>query len=433
MVIKEEGWAIKSVEWVPYADIPLFGNYEYNPLIDPPYISPFAQRAQIGIYADVDAYPQQDQTLTHYTYADVKVIIEGLIPQGGAYVMLEKIDPPNDYLPNELRLEDDNVNENFSWMDSSVLHFIWSEGDEPVMATELQHTLAVGTYAGNNYIIKANKCIATQSGLLYNYAIDPDEINNYVLSNKTLTVWRRLWMETDAVAGAGALDDSLLKREMQKACISVMDLNYTSSPIPDTPMTVSTNQLNLGMVDASKNNQNLFSSNSFWYLHAIAAKKLLIVNGNADKMTIYKDQFGNITNIHKQKISISNDYGALGVAIDVHNTNMIKDTVFVFNETIENRAGTEHPEHTIVTNDVSSPYIYPDASTLKKDTLLHEIVHMFGIGDNERGLDDNIIYDIMCYTYNSTEGPAPVIAYEHIKKMQQCTYPSTTKTPQPTE
>jgi len=48
---------------------------------------------------------------------------------------------------------------------------------------------------------------------------------------------------------------------------------------------------------------------------------------------------------------------------------------------------------------------------------------LFRIWDNEKGSDGNIIYDIMCYTYNSTDGPTPVIALENIKKIQQRDFP----------
>ena len=438
VLIKEVGWAIKSVEWVPYAETLLFEGFEYNPLINPPYISSFVNRPQIGIYADVDAYPQANQTLTNYTYADIKVTIEGLIPPEGAYVMLEKIDPPNDYLPDEFRSEGDNVNENFSWIDGSSLKFTWSTDQNPIMNTVLQSTVSVSTQPGNNYIIKASKGKADDPtpGSIFSPPpeIDPDEVDNYVLSDKTLTVWRRLWMETDTVEGAGPLDDSLLKQEMKKACIVVMDLHYSSPPIVDVAMEAegkkdangnfirfSDGKIDyhhniLDLVSGSKDHVTPSPSSDFWYVHAISAKKLHMIDGEADVMTITKDVFGNIIDIVATSTQISNDYSVLGIRIP-------NNTVLVFNETIEDRAGEEHPNHTIVVNGVSSPYIYPDAGTIKRDTLLHEIVHMFGIGDNENGSDSNIIYDIMCYTYNSKDGSKPVIAYEHVRKMQECTNP----------
>ena len=241
--------------------------------------------------------------------------------------------------------------------------------------------------------------------------------NNKVKS-EILTVWRRLWMETDVVAGAGALDDSLLKPEMRKVCIEVKDLGYPPYSIPATQMFMNYDQeiQNVPSVIGPSKSFPGFSSPSFWYAHAIAANNLLMTGCSYYINTIIKDSHGNIIDIitKEEDNTGKTDDRVLGIACVVPNT------VIVFNGTIEKYAGTEHPNHKIKIGGVEYPYIYPDVATLKKTILLHEIIHLFGIGDNEKGSNGNIIYDIMCYGYNLSDG-APVIAIDHIKAIQQCT------------
>lgn len=303
----------------------------------------------------------------------------------------------------------------------------------------------MGTQPGDNYkvIARKGKTVVSETDPDDPWAlpplpgapvIDEEEKDCFLTTRDTLTVWRRLWLETDRVENAGDLETSLLESEMLKACISVKFLDYNSPDIPDLGMSVEGKRGIDEQFERDPEGKVLYESDGiqivhgsrdhlvpqigpdFWYVHAIAAKKILMVSGEVEVMTVIRDQSGNIEDILVTFKEVMNEYGALGLYIG-------NNTILVFNETIEERAGTEHPEHTIVTNGVSSPYVYPDAATLKKDTLLHEVVHLFKIDDNERGLDGNIIYDIMCYTYNSTDGPRPVIAYEHIQRMQQCVLP----------
>jgi len=97
--------------------------------------------------------------------------------------------------------------------------------------------------------------------------------------------------------------------------------------------------------------------------------------------------------------------------------------VHVHNGAINKYAGTSSSYHKIIIGTNSQPYVLPSVSVLKKDVLLHEILHLFGLKDNQKDKNGNYIYDIMSYTYNTATCPEPVIAQENQQKIQSCSVP----------
>jgi len=162
-------------------------------------------------------------------------------------------------------------------------------------------------YAGDNWILLAS---ASQARVSQSKMDDSSKANRYTVittaangddipANRSdmLTVWRTLWMETDAVPGAGGLDSSLLKQEMLNACIRVEDLDYFLSVISTDQMFVIYGKDAQGkpiildqnitiVLDGSKDCP-VSSSPSFWYFQAVAADSIHITGGKFDVNTIY--------------------------------------------------------------------------------------------------------------------------------------------------
>jgi hypothetical protein len=209
---------------------------------------------------------------------------------------------------------------------------------------------------------------------------------------------------------------------MRNACIEVVDLPYIPSTIASTQMQINftLRSENVSTIIAGNKDCPVNSSPEFWYARVIAANSVHITGGTIGVNKVKKVN-GKVTEI----ISTieSNPYNPNDRVLGMRMT-AIADTVFVFNHTITTYAGKNHPKHTIsIDNGPNIPYVYPSTATMKKDTLLHEIIHLFGILDNQKGSDGNYIYDIMCYTWNSDDGPTPVIVDENIQKIQQRAYP----------
>jgi len=70
----------------------------------------------------------------------------------------------------------------------------------------------------------------------------------------------------------------------------------------------------------------------------------------------------------------ANPYTPFDYALGMTRVPNLPNTIFVFNGTIDKYAGTNLPEHKVIIDDgPPDPYVYPDAGTIKKDTLLHEV------------------------------------------------------------
>ena len=159
VLIKDAGWAVKSVEWVtnPYGN-DLFGTWTGR-----------------SVYADRNTPPDpNDPNNVNHRYVTVIVTVEGILPVNGGMVTLQGLDPPNASYPS---VNNDNNGDS-----------LYIVNDTLVFTNQIrtQSTPAkVGINAGDNYIVEAT----AHNG----------KPNNNVKS-EILTVWRRLWMELDQMA-----------------------------------------------------------------------------------------------------------------------------------------------------------------------------------------------------------------------------------------
>ena len=413
-------WRVQSVEWQEHPN--------GNAFVD-------TWTEGLSVYADKDTPDASNP----WTFVDVVVTIEGYVPVGGGIVVLDKMDPPNECVLDGY--EGDNNDSGFSFVPKggvvgpipgNILIFE-QNGEKSKTAT-----VSVAPFAGNNYRVKAVKGMLNPNPPFPNfndaftYIADQNDTDEAVMTPEVLTVWRRLWMECDEMVGAGSPDTSLLSK-LEKACISVIDLEYASAPITSTVIIADSNDpsgLDVStIISSSRDFTGSTSDSAFWYVQAIAADKMIINGFPADVMKVYKDSAGNFISAMKKGDPIDdpggspppplqNDDHALGIH------GLYSNTVFVFNGAIDKYTGTNHPEHEIVIdNGTPVPYVYPDVSTLKRNVLLHEIIHMFGVADNEKS-SSGYIYDIMCYTYNTADCPEQIIADAHIWAIQRCSRPS---------
>jgi len=159
-VQEEAAWWIESVEWVK--------NSNGNELVN--------TRTGISVYADKDA----PNATNDYRNVNVIVTIGGVVPTGGGTMTLVCIDPENASVPRATGKED--TPDNYDGIDifngAKTISVKFTHGG-PVTQTV---TVTVGIHAGDNYNVLA----IPSSGKPY-------------AESETLTVWRRLWVECDAM------------------------------------------------------------------------------------------------------------------------------------------------------------------------------------------------------------------------------------------
>jgi hypothetical protein len=149
VVIKDEGWAVKSVEWEssPYGN-DLFYTWTGR-----------------SVYADQNT---PNVVGNDYLKMNVVVAIEGFLPTGGGTVNIGWIDPPNASGTGA-------ANYTQLGLSTTSLTFYNNNLTQTVTST-------VGMHPGDNYIVKATA--------------NNGKLNNTVYS-EILTVWRRFWLELD--------------------------------------------------------------------------------------------------------------------------------------------------------------------------------------------------------------------------------------------
>ena len=210
VIIKDAGWAVKSVEWQK--------NVNGNNLI--------------GTWTGLSVYADKNTPTANNAYQDVDVVVtvEGLLPPLGGMVSLEKYDPPNACVSDGY--VDDNYSDTFSFATSSLAYMLFMPGQFVKTATA-----TVSTNSGNNYHIKATG--GTTPRVVY---------------SEVLTVWRRLWVEFDALEVAEFNDMSLATAQLNRAC--VMPMLYPDDN--NEPMIIS-----VGPVSEDTLYNYLLSNNSF--------------------------------------------------------------------------------------------------------------------------------------------------------------------------
>ena len=226
VLIKEVGWAIKSVVWAedPYGN-ELIGKWTGK-----------------SIYADKNT-PSANNA---YRNVDVIVTVEGLLPtlnQGGGTVTLVCLDPANASGTGAANYDGTNIFYGTSTSYSLTFYSNYDynyDGDNNKMTQKI--LAIVGDNAGDNYKIKATA----------NNGNPNNGIPNQIVHSETLTVWRRLWVECDFVKywdeefnGSNIIigDDPISlpspenylahsKQELEKACVQIeMYDNPNSSPL----------------------------------------------------------------------------------------------------------------------------------------------------------------------------------------------------------
>ena len=209
VLIKDAGWAVKSVEWQQNANgNELFGTWTGR-----------------SVYADSDT---PNPVYSDYRNVDVVVTVEGLLPVNGGVVVLDCLDPPNASNTGAANYDGTSI---FHLGTSSfaILTFYNLAPFCPIPPQTI--TTKVGSHAGDNYIIAAT----ADNG-------KPDN----VVKSEILTVWRRLWVECDFVkviidpdippiplpSPEGYLDHA--RQELERACVKI-ELYDNPNPSPVYP------------------------------------------------------------------------------------------------------------------------------------------------------------------------------------------------------
>jgi len=315
---------------------------------------------------------------------------------------------------------------------------------------------------GDNYITVAYPSDQTKvqiSGndeIKYSGSLDPwgESLNFDTVfpgpKSTKLTVWRHFNVEHDWLKGYSNADTALLVSEFASICITVSDMGGHDANDPkkqefELPQFVSEIFDVFADVNTVRNQcrdtrfANLQSSNDYWYQQMVRINKFkMAIGSQVNVVTINfnaNNEFEWVGAINTTVTPVLQER-ALGINLGPNGFNNL---IFISNGALTSFANTVHPTHKVALKDVNGvqsiyDYVYPDELTLRKDTFLHEVIHSFGIADNDLN-----IFDIMTYGYSSSGTVGyldngtktinfntttyPILHVDHIKRIQSTPKP----------